>query len=77
MVKPFDKQFVTVITYENIMKDLDRSTTITASRLRDRPDSGVEILETLDVLTRWKKINEDFRENNPDLFGDNHNERPT
>ncbi len=68
--KPFDTQFVAKITYENIMKDFDRSITITASRLGDRPDAGEEILHTLDILNRWKKINEDFRLHNPDLFGD-------
>ncbi len=68
--KPFDKQFVANITYENIIKAFDRSITITASRLADRPDAGEEILQTLDILNRWKKINEDFRLHNPELFGD-------
>ncbi len=68
--KPFDKQFVANITYDNIIKDFDRSITITASRLEDRPDAGEEILKTLDILNRWKKINEEFKEHNPELFGE-------
>ena len=69
MDKPFDKSFVLKITTEKMKQQIDRSLTITYDRLKDRPDKKMEILETIDVLTRMRRMLIDFEEHNPIIYG--------
>ena len=70
-IKPFDMQYVLKQTAMHIKIALDRSTRLTYERLEDRPDKNEEIRRTLDVLQKWKNLNEDFEKNNLHLFDTN------
>lgn len=65
---PFTKSHVLNITGQHIIKDINYSIRKTHNRLQDIPEKGQEIIETIDVLYRWLKMNEDFMAHNPQLF---------
>lgn len=70
-IKPFDRGYVMNITANNALSRIDLSVNKTSARLGDfEPDSPKwkEVLDTLYALDKFKKLINDFRLNNPDVF---------
>ena len=65
---PFTKSHVLKVTSNHVHRSIDSSIRKSFDRLKDRPDKNLEIIETIDILYKWKKINEDFMTQNPQLF---------
>lgn len=66
--KPFSKSHVLKITSLHMKKAVDRSIRKTFDRTHDRKDMTQEIMETLDVLHRVRRMLEDFEKHNPQLY---------
>ena len=70
---PFSKAFVMRTTSRHMLRSIDISISKTFDRLpefADQPKVVQEIMETLDVLHRQRKMLDEFRVNNKDLFTD-------
>jgi len=69
--KPFSKSFVMRTTFRHMRRSVDISIRKSFERFQDfdnDSDTGKEIMETLDVLHKVRKMLDDFQANNPELF---------
>ena len=70
---PFSKSYVLKTTTRHMRRSVDISIRKTFDRMSDFQNDGpkkVEIMETLDVLHKMRKIIDDFQEMNAHLFTD-------
>jgi len=65
--KPFNKFYVLRITSLHIKKAIDTSIRKTYDRMKD-VENKAEVFETLDVLHKVRKMQEDFETNNKHLY---------
>jgi len=73
MKNPFDKSFVLKTTFRHMRRSVDISIRKSFDRMAEfSDDSGkrLEIMETLDVLHKIRKLLDDFQEHNVHLFTD-------
>jgi hypothetical protein len=71
MDKPFSKTFVMRTTFRHMRRSVDISIRKSFERFQDfdnDSDMGKEIMETLDVLHKVRKMLDDFQAHNPELF---------
>jgi hypothetical protein len=69
--KPFSKTFVMRTTFRHMRRSVDISIRKSFERFQDFDNDseiGREIMETLDVLHKVRKLLDDFQANNPELF---------
>ena len=66
--KPFSKAHVLRITSMHMKRAIDKSIRKTFVRMGDKPEKGVEIMETLDVLHKMRAMLEEFEDNNKQLY---------
>jgi len=74
---PFSKSYVLKTTTRHMRRSIDISIRKSFDRMADFADDGgkrMEIMETLDVLHKMRKILDDFQEANTHLFSDNDGE---
>jgi len=67
----FSKQFVMRTTFRHMRRSIDISIRKTFERFKDFEndnETGREIMETLDVLHKLRKMLDDFQVENPALF---------
>lgn len=67
---PFSEDYVLKITFQNMVKAVNRSIDKTHSRLEDRPDQAMKILECISNLVRIRKVVEEMEAQNQHLLGD-------
>ena len=67
LLKPFNKYYVLRITSLHIKKAIDNSIRKTFERLKDVENKG-EVMDTLEVLHKIRKLFEDFEKNNKHLY---------
>lgn len=68
--RPFSEEYVLKVTFQNMIKDIDRSINKTHSRLDDRPDLTPKILNCIAQLVQVRKVMEQMQEHNKHLTGD-------
>ena len=69
--KPFSKPFVMRTTFRHMRRSVDISIRKSFERFQDfdnDSETGGEIMETLDVLHKVRKLLDDFQANNSELF---------
>jgi len=69
--KPFSKTFVMRTTFRHMRRSVDISIRKSFERFQDfdnDSEMGQEIMETLDVLHKVRKLLDDFQSNNSELF---------
>ena len=69
--KPFSKTFVMRTTFRHMRRSVDISIRKSFERFQDFDNDsamGREIMETLDVLHKVRKMLDDFQVNNSELF---------
>lgn len=69
--RPFSKAFVLKTTARHMRRSIDISIRKTYDRLsefKDEPSMVMEIMETLDVLHRQRRMLDDFQESNKALY---------
>jgi hypothetical protein len=70
---PFSKAYVLKTTTRHMRRSIDISIRKSFDRMSDFSDNSkkrMEIMETLDVLHKMRKILDEFQENNQHLFTD-------
>ena len=67
IIKAFNKYYVLRITSMHIKKAIDNSIRKTFARLKD-VENKQEVMETLDVLHKIRKLMEDFEKANKHLY---------
>lgn len=75
--RPFSKAFVLKTTARHMRRSIDISIRKTHDRLaefRADPTMAMEIMETLDVLHRQRRMLDDFQESNKALYTEKHTE---
>ena len=77
MHTPFSKSYVLKTTTRHMRRSIDISIRKSFDRMSEFQNNGekrMEIMETLDVLHKMRKVLDDFQENNQHLFTDNDGE---
>lgn len=75
---PFNKDYVLRITTRHMRRSADISIRKTFERMpefQDDNDKKIEIMETLDVLHKLRKLLDDFQAANKHLFKDNNGDK--
>ena len=73
MDKPFSKSFVMRTTFRHMRRSVDISIRKSFERFQDFDNDssmGKEIMETLDILHKVRKMLDDFQENNKNIFNE-------